>query len=141
MRCIAHIKFNLKGFWGDGNIIDSHQGTYFNPRMNLIVYITDFNQVRMSAGTSSKSPPMSSIYPPPEVFTWRDPVQEKNVYLRFDRRVPELKGYRESQVEVAYDHKFFGLMGVTVSAYYKKRNNGPSSQTIPVFIPVMQKMI
>lgn len=131
-------KFNLKGFWGDGNIIDSYQGTFFNPRMNLIVYITDFNQVRMSAGTSSKSPPMSSIYPPPEVFTWRDPVQGKNVYLRFDRRVPELKGYRESQVEVAYDHKFFGLMGITLSAYYKKRNNGPSSQTIPVFIPVTE---
>lgn len=130
--------FNLSGFWGDGDIIESHQGTFFNPRMNLILYLTDFNQIRMSAGMSSKSPPMSSIYPPPEVFTWRDPVKEENIYLRFDRRVPELKGYQEKQVEVAYDHKFFGLMGITLSAYYKKRNNGPSSQTIPVFIPVTQ---
>lgn len=131
-------KFNLSGFWGDGDIVKSHQGTYFNPRMNFLVYLTDFNQVRMSAGYTSKSPPMSSIYPPPEVFTWRDPVKKENVYIHLDRHAPDLRGYQERQIELAYDHKFFGLIGTSISAYFKKRFNGPSSQTVPVFIPVTE---
>ncbi len=130
--------FNFKGFWGDGDVVKSHQGTFFNPRMNLLVYLTDYNQVRMSAGYTSKSPPMSSIYPPPEVFTWRDPVQKQNLFIRLDRHAPDLKGYQERQIEVAFDQKIFGIMGASISAYFKKRFNGPSSQTVPVFIPVTE---
>ena len=57
-------KFNLSGLWGDGDIVESHQGTFFNPRANLMVYLSEANQVRLSVGTSSKSPPMSAVYPP-----------------------------------------------------------------------------
>lgn len=126
-------KFNLSGFWGDGDIIESHQGTFFNPRANLMIYLSDINQIRLSAGTSSKSPPMSTIYPPESVFQWRNPIDGTKAYLRYDKRAPELKGYRESLFEAAYDHKFFNLFGISTSAYYKIRSGEPQSQTIPVF--------
>jgi len=125
--------FNLSGLWGDGDIIESHQGTFFNPRINLMVYLSDVNQIRLGAGTSSKSPPMSTIYPPEEVFLWRNPDDGSESYLRYDRRVPELKGYRESMFEFAYDHKFFNMFSISASFYYKFRKIEPKSQTIPVF--------
>lgn len=126
-------KFNLSGLWGDGDFVESHQGTFFNPRLNLMVYLSDVNQIRISAGTSSKSPPMSSIYPPENVFLWRNPDDSSKAYLHYNRWVPELKGYKETMFEVAYDHKFFNMFGITASAYYKLRKNEPKSQQIPVF--------
>lgn len=125
---------NLKGLWGDGNIVESHQGTFFNPRFNMMVYLSKDNQIRISAGTTSKTPPMSAIYPPEQVFKWRNPATGETVFLRYNTYSPELKGYREAQYEVAYDHKFFGSLGASVSAYYKKRSNETESQGIPVYV-------
>lgn len=127
-------KFNLSGLWGDGDLVESHQGTFFNPRINLMVYLSDVNQIRLSAGTSSKSPPMSTIYPPEDVFLWRNPDDGTKLFLRYNKRVPDLKGYKETMFEIAYDHKFMNLFGISVSAYYKFRKNEPKSQSIPVFI-------
>lgn len=125
-------QFNLKGFYGDGDVVRSHQGSFLNPRMNLMIYFSKFNQLRLSAGTTSKSPAMSTLYAPPQTVTWRNPGDGKNYRYVFNMRVPELKGYRESQFEVAYDHKFFNMLGTSVSAYYKERKNESEGQSHPV---------
>ncbi|MEW6193786.1 MAG: TonB-dependent receptor [Bacteroidota bacterium] len=127
-------KFNLSGLWGDGDLVESHQGTFFNPRLNLMIYLSKENQIRLSAGTSSKSPPMSTIYPPEEVMPWRNPDDSTNYYFRYNRNSPDLKGYKETLFELAYDHKFFDQIGTSFSGYYKIRNNEPKSKTIPVFV-------
>ncbi len=127
------LSFNIKGLWGDGDLVRSRQGSYFNPRMNLLVYLSDVNQVRLSAGFSSKSPSMSSIYPEPDVLRWRNPFENRIVHFRPDLRSLDLKGYREGQVELAYDHKLFGNIGTSFSGYYKKRNNEPRSVDNPIF--------
>lgn len=126
-------KFNLKGLIGKGDIVESHQGTFFNPRLNLMIYFSNVNQLRLTAGITSKSPSMSSIYPPEDVFRWRNPADSSIQYFRYDRRVPELKGWKENQYEVAYDHKFFGSIGTSFSVYYKERKKEYESQSIPVF--------
>jgi hypothetical protein len=126
-------KFNLSGLWGDGDLVQSHQGSFFNPRMNFMVYLSEVNQVRISAGTSSKSPPMSTLYPPETVFKWRNPIDGTIDYYRYNKQVPELKGYKETMYEVAYDHKFVNMIGTTLSAYYKERTNSPISIPYPVF--------
>jgi len=126
-------EINLKGLWGDGDLVKSHQGTYFNPRVSMMVYLSETNQLRVSAGVTSKSPPMSYIYPPESVVTWRNPYDSTTNYFRYDKRVPELKAYRENQFEFSYDQKFFNSIGTSFSAYYKKRVNEPESQTVPVF--------
>jgi len=126
-------KFNLKGLLGKGDIVESHQGTYFNPRISLMIYFSGSNQLRVSAGVTSKSPPMSSIYPPESVIKWRNPHDSTISYFRYDKRVPDLKGYREKQFEISYDQKFSNIIGTSFSAYYKKRVNEPESQSVPVF--------
>ncbi|MGE5354104.1 MAG: carboxypeptidase-like regulatory domain-containing protein [Acidobacteriota bacterium] len=124
-------QFNAKGLWGDGDLIRSHQGSFLNPRVNFMVYFSKYNQLRLSAGTTSKSPAMSTLYKQPTYYAWRNPLDGKNYYYKFNLRVPELKGYREAQFEAAYDHKFFNFLGTTVSAYYKERKNESESQSIP----------
>ncbi|MGE5399716.1 MAG: TonB-dependent receptor [Ignavibacteriales bacterium] len=126
-------QFNIKGLLGDGDLVKSHQGSFFNPRLNLMVYFSRVNQLRISAGTTSKSPAMSTIYDQPEILTWRNPVENRNEYFIHDLKVPDLKGYKELQFEVAYDHKYFDMIGTTVSAYYKERSNESESQSIPIF--------
>ncbi len=124
---------NLKGLWGNGDLINSHQGSYFNPRLNLMVYLSQDRQIRISAGRTSKSPPMSSIYPQDDILQWRDPVSNKVNYFIFNLTVPELKGYKETQYEVSYDEKLFNKLGFTVSAYYKERTGQPTGVISPFF--------
>ncbi len=130
-------KFNLPGVWGDGDIVQSRQGSFFNPRLNVMIYFSKNNQLRLSAGTSSKSPPMSTLYPPEDVFPWRNPVDGKNYFFRQDLWQPNLKGYRESMCEVSYDQQLFNKIGMTLSGYYKIRNGYPISNDVPVFAEVL----
>ena len=125
--------FNLSGLWGDGNIIKSHQGSFFNPRVSLTLYLSKINQLRINFGKSSKSPPMSTVYPREQVFKWRNPVTENVENYRLDKAAPNLKGYQTKQIEISYDHKFFGVLGTSLSAYYSERNLQPSSVPIPLF--------
>jgi hypothetical protein len=125
--------FDIKGLWGAGDLVKSHQGAYLNPRMSLLVALSSENQIRLSAGYSSKSPPMSSIYPPPDVLRWRNPTTASLLYFRPDLHVPDLKGYREGQIELAYDQKLFGSIGLSASGYYRKRTDEPEQQIVPVF--------
>lgn len=125
--------FNLSGLWGNGQLVDSYQGTFFNPRFNLMIYFSDYNQLRITAGTASKSPALSTVYPPETVFSWRNPLDSTIYYFRYNRKVPELKGHKETQYEVAFDQKISDLVGTSISAYYKKRVHEPESQTQPVF--------
>lgn len=127
-------KFNLSGLWGDGNLVESHQGTFFNPRFNLMVYLSKVNQLRLSAGASSKSPPMSRIYPQEDVMPWRNPYTGINLYIRNNLHQPYLKGYREVMYEVAYDHKIFNMVGMTASAYFKQRTGSLIGYDQPVFV-------
>ena len=129
-------KFTVSGLWGDGDLIQSDHGTFFNPRLNLMVYFSKNNQLRVSVGASSKSPPMSTVYPPEDVAPWRNPVDGKNYYFRENLWQPKLKGYREFMGEVAYDHQLFNKIGMTVSAYYKLRNGNLISNGVPVFAEV-----
>jgi hypothetical protein len=127
-------EFNLNGLWGDGDFVKSKQGTFFNPRFSLMLYLSDVNQFRLNVGKTSKSPPMSQIYPPEDIFTWRNPLDSTINYFRYDRRVPYLKGYQSTQYEISYDHKFFNKIGTTISAYYNERRGQPSSVPNPVFM-------
>ncbi|NJD21747.1 MAG: hypothetical protein FIA82_03630 [Melioribacter sp.] len=130
-------KFNLSGLWGDGDLVKSHQGSFFNPRFNLMIYLSKNNQLRLSAGTSSKSPPMSMLYPEDDVIMWRNPVDGKNYYINPDRKQLDLKGYKETLYEISYDHKFANSVGVTLTGYFKSRTGNLNSYSIPVFQTAM----
>jgi hypothetical protein len=126
-------KFNFSGLWGNGDLVESQNGSFFNPRLNLMVYFSKTNQFRFSIGSSSKSPSLGTLYPPERVSPWRNPIEQKNYFFRQDLWQPNLKGYKEAIVEASYDHKFFGKIGTTITGYFKRRTGSNSSLTIPVF--------
>ena len=125
--------FNLSGLWGGGDLVKSHQGSFLNPRVSLLVALSETNQFRLSAGYSSKSPPVGAIFPPPDVMRWRNPVAGTVQFFRTSTWVPDLKGYREKQVELSFDQKLFGSAGVTLTGYYRSRDREPESREFPVF--------
>jgi hypothetical protein len=126
-------KFNLSGLWGDGDLVKSHQGSFFNPRFSMMLYISQDNQIRLSAGTTSKSPPMSTLFHEADYYNWRNPKDSSINYFTYNLRVPELKGNREVQYELSFDQKISNLLGFSLSGYYKKRTGEPQGLTIPVF--------
>ncbi len=127
-------KFNFGGLYGDGNIVESKQGTFFNPRASMMIYLSKNNQIRLSAGKVSKAPPLSTLYKPEDVLTWRNPYSKDLRYTTIDLWQPDLEGYSETQYEVGYDHKFFGWLGLSLTGYYKERVNELEYPDIPVFI-------
>jgi hypothetical protein len=100
-----------------------------------MVYLSPDNQIRLSAGTASKSPPMSEVYPVAQYYNWRNPLDSMVYYFAYNLRVPDLKGTREVQYELSYDQKISNILGFSLSGYYKKRTDEPNSGgvTIPVF--------
>ncbi len=124
---------NFSNLFSGGDFVKSHQGSFFNPRVSLIMYLGRSAQIRLSAGRASKSPPMSMIYPPEDVMRWRSPADSTVHYFRFNRRVPDLKGYQNNQYEISFDKKFMKTVGMTLSFYYRERVNQPSSVQIPYF--------
>ncbi len=128
--------FNLKGLIGDGNIVESDQGTYFNPRGTLMVYFDGSSQMRVTGGILSKAPPLSTMYRPPEVFRWKNPYDNSVTYFRTDHSNPAMKAFRERQLEVSFDEKLFDMVGMTVSGYAKSRFDEPTWVDRPLFTTV-----
>lgn len=123
----------LKGLFGKGDLVQSHQGSYFNPRLNFAIYFSEDTQLRFSAGRTSKSPPMSTLYPQDKILTWRDPSTGKSKYFVFNISQPELDGYKETQFESSLDQKLFSKLSLSLSAYYKERTGAPIGLTNPFF--------
>jgi hypothetical protein len=126
-------KFNLSGLWGKGDLVRSHQGSFFNPRFSMMVYLSQDNQIRLGAASTSKSPSMSNLFPPELVYQWRNPLDSTVNYFRYSSRVPDLKGVKEMQYELSFDQKISNLLGFTLSGYYKKRSGENEGLSIPVF--------
>lgn len=137
-------KLNFNGLLGSGEFIKSHNGSFFNPRISLLLSLSKNNQIRLSAGKTSKSPALSTLFPRYKVYDWRNPTDGKVIHLQYNLHVPELLGIIENQFEAAYDFSLFNMLGISISAYYKERRNEnegigfetASGQDIPVFISV-----
>jgi CarboxypepD_reg-like domain/TonB-dependent Receptor Plug Domain len=119
---------SINGLWGDGDFVNSYQGSFFNPHVSLLVYLSSKNQLRINAGSSSKSPPMSLIYPPESILKIGKPID----YFRVNSTVPELQGYKTTQFEISYDQKLFSVLGISLSAYYNSRDKQPKRQVVPM---------
>jgi hypothetical protein len=136
--------FNLSGFWGDGNLVKSRNGSFFNPRISFLISLSKNNQLRFTAGKASKSPALSTLFPRYKIYNWRNPADGTIYHLRYNLHVPDLSGIVENQFEAAYDFSLFNMLGLSISAYYKERKNEnegvgaetASGQDIPVFVTV-----
>ncbi|MDP4174460.1 MAG: TonB-dependent receptor [Bacteroidota bacterium] len=125
--------FNIKGLWGAGDLIESYNGSFLNPRINFSYNLAEETQLRMSYGVTSKSPPMSMIFAQKKYYDIVDTVSVRNpayadsnyaiisTYIR-QQANEYLKGYKQSKYEISLDQQI-GTVGFTLTGFYNHSDN------------------
>jgi len=132
-------KLHLDGLFNDKGVVESKNGTYFNPRVRMKYEPFDGNQIRFGWGRSSKMPSMTDIYQGPEYI---DLVEENvsppdsvpliSTYV-FNYNTRDLKGYQNEKTELSLDQKI-GPIGVTLTGYYSHSDHIQRSIDTPITI-------
>ena len=127
--------FGFKGFNLSASkpFIKSDFGTYLDPRINFVYYISPNNQFRLGYGRTAKSPALSMLYPNPIYFdvidsVYFDPNDQQNRLAIvnthiYDRTNTEIKAATRDKFEISFDQKF-ALIGFTLTGFYERAYNG-----------------
>ncbi len=118
---------------GSGEVIQSDHGSYLNPRINFVYYLTGNTQFRLGYGKTAKAPPISMLYPNPVYFDivdsmYYDPANEQNrlavviTYIQ-DRTNEDLKAFTHSKYEVSLDQRI-GFFGMSLTGFYERMHDG-----------------
>lgn len=133
-------KINFGNLFTSGAFIDSYQGNYLMPRLNLHIFFDKNNVIKLSAGKNTKAPPLSNLYQPVEIVVWRNPVAKENVYYKINRDAPRLKAYTENLYEASYETILSEKVNFALTAYYKERSGGIASMDVPIFYKFDKKL-
>ena len=125
--------FGFKGIntSGSGDIFRSNHGSYLNPRINLVTYLSENSQLRLGYGRTAKTPPISMIYPNPVYFDVVDSLYYLSAANNFalvnthivDRTTEKVQAETRTKYEVSFDQriKFFGF---SLTGFYEELTNG-----------------
>ncbi len=126
-------EFNPRAFIGDGTLIESHNGSFLNPRVNLSLHFTKDTRLRLGYGETSKSPPMGLIFAQERYYDIVDTVSvvdpsdpSKNfalvsTYIR-EQANPTLQGYRQKKYEISLDQQI-GDVGLSLTGFANRSDN------------------
>ncbi|MCU7490696.1 MAG: TonB-dependent receptor [Ignavibacteria bacterium] len=133
--------FNIKGLIGKGDLIESFNGSFPNPRINFSMSLSEDMQIRLSYGVTSKAPPMGMIFAQDKYYDIVDTVSVVNpayadsnfslisTYIR-PQANEYLKGYTQKKYEASLDEQFsFG--GFTLTGYFNNSKNMFQSLNAP----------
>lgn len=135
---------NWDGLWTDTDLIESHNGSFFNPRINLSYNLFENTQIRMGYGRTSKSPPMGMLFAQEQYFDVvdtvavvdpLDPSQNFSLITTSiqEKANPNLKGYYQEKSEISLDQQI-GSLGFTVSAFRNDTYDKFNSTSIPFLL-------
>ncbi|MBN2280163.1 MAG: TonB-dependent receptor [Candidatus Marinimicrobia bacterium] len=125
-----------------GPFSDDH-GMFINPRLNMLIYVSDNSQLRIGYGSTSKAPPLSMLYPNSLYYD----VADINRYTQvdstrlavvsthiFSRENPNLEGSRQTKKEISF-HQKIGKLGFSATGYQNHSEKGFSSSLVkPIFL-------
>jgi len=132
---------NLKGLFGSGDLIESYNGSFFNPRANFSYNLFEKTQIRLSAGVTSKSPPMGMLFAQKKYYDIIDTVSVINpaypdsnfaLISTYIRNVGNeyLKGYKQRKYEMSIDQQV-GTVGFTLTGFINNSENMFQSDALP----------
>jgi outer membrane receptor protein involved in Fe transport len=118
---------NFKGLIGQADLIESHNGSFLNPRVTFSMNLTDDSQFRLGYGVTSKSPPLGMIFAQDKYFDIIDTVSVVNpqypdsnfsLVSTFIRQQANnnIKGYKQTKYEASFDQQF-DLLGFSLTGY------------------------
>jgi len=121
---------NLKGLLGKGDFIESHNGSFLNPRVTFSMNLSKDTQVRLGYGVTSKSPPLGMIFAQQKYYDIIDTVSVVNpqypdsnyslvsTFIR-QQANPNIKGYKQTKYEISLDQQF-EFFGFSLTGYMNK---------------------
>jgi len=133
--------FDIKGLYGNGELIKSENGSFLNPRIAFSINLTENTQVRMGYGVSTKSPPMGMIFAQEKYFDIVDTVSVVNpaypdsnfalisTFVR-EQANPTIKGYKQKKYEFSIDQQF-DFLGLTLTGYINNTTDIFQSLSVP----------
>ncbi|MDZ7763809.1 MAG: TonB-dependent receptor [Melioribacteraceae bacterium] len=135
---------NFGGLFGDGDFIDSHNGTYFNPRVNFSYNLFEDTQIRLGYGVTSKAPPMYSIFRQNDfvdivdtnsVVDPSDPDANFAIVSTYvhENQNEDLKGIRQYKYEASVDQKI-GPLGFSLTGYLNESQGVFASEVLPTVL-------
>lgn len=136
--------FDLKGLIGKGDLIQSNNGSFLNPRINFSMNLSKDSQIRLGYGVTSKSPPMGMIFADKKYFDIVDTVSVVNpqyadsnfsvisTYIR-QQANSQIKGYTQKKYEISFDQQF-DFIGFSVTGYFNDSKNMFQSVEIPTIV-------
>jgi len=132
---------NLKGLIGQADFIESHNGSFLNPRITFSMNLSDNSQFRLGYGVTSKSPPLGMIFAQDKYYDIIDTVSVVNpqypdsnfaIVSTFIRRQANdnIKGYKQTKYEASFDQQF-DFWGFSVTGYMNRTTGMFKGITIP----------
>ncbi|MCK9425815.1 MAG: TonB-dependent receptor [Ignavibacteriaceae bacterium] len=121
---------NLKGLIGKGDLIESRNGSFLNPRITFSMNLTKDTQIRLGYGVTSKSPPLGMIFAQPKYYDIIDTVSVVNpqypdsnfslvsTFIR-QQANENIKGYTQRKYEISVDQQF-DFFGFSITGYINK---------------------
>ena len=125
--------------YGDETLFANDYGTFFNPRINMVLYPTKTTQIRFGYGETSKAPSMAMLHPNPiyldvdDVNNILDSLVIVSTYV-YSKENPDLKGSRQVKWEGSIDQRI-GDVGLSLTAYKSTTLDGfASTGRFPIFV-------
>lgn len=125
--------------YGEEKLFASQYGTFFNPRINMILHPTKTTQIRFGYGETSKAPSMAMLHPNPvyldvdDVNNITDSLVIVSTYI-YSKENPDLKGSRQVKWEGSIDQRIADV-GLSVTAYQSTTLGGFDSKgKTPIFV-------
>lgn len=121
---------NLKGLIGKGDLIESRNGSFLNPRITFSMNLSKDTQIRLGYGVTSKSPPLGMIFAQAKYYDIIDTVSVVNpqypdsnfslvsTFIR-QQANQNIKGYTQRKYELSLDQQF-EFFGFSVTGYINK---------------------
>ncbi len=117
-------------------------GTFLNPRLNFVYYLTPKTQLRAGYGKTAKSPTLSMIYPNPVYFDivdsmYYDPQNPQNRLAIvntqvIDRTNRHLQAFTREKIEMSLDQRIKEV-GFSLTYFQEKTRNGfETSEFTPI---------
>ncbi|MDG5767567.1 TonB-dependent receptor [Balneolales bacterium ANBcel1] len=124
---------NPSALIGDGALIESRNGTFLNPRVNLSLHLAADTRLRLGYGVTSKSPPMGMVFAQDRYYDIVDTVSvvdpsrpEANfalvtTHIR-QQANPNLQGYKQQKFEISLDQQI-GKVGLSATAFLNRSDD------------------
>jgi|GEM_PF-225628 len=133
--------FDVKGLWGKGDLIESYNGSFLNPRVNFSYNLFDETQIRIGYGVTTKAPPLGMIFAQDKYFDYVDTNSVVNpqypdsnfaivsTYIKKQAN-SELKAYKQIKYEASIDQQI-GDVGFTITGFINKSTGEFKAYYVP----------